>query len=147
MFDSGRRRFADADSQPPEIRPDLSNEIANPVVACRTAALLQLHHARREVQLVMRDENLFDRHLVEGRDTARRAATAVHIRHRLEQPDLVLTHAYAGEMALMLRLVAERSAMPPRELIHEPEPSVMPSTQILGIWVSKSNDEFERDAR
>src|SRR4051812_41746976 len=106
MFDARGRGFPHANPQAPEVIAQLCDEIANAVVARRATTLLQLHDARWEIQLIVRDENLFDRNLVEGRDTARRAATAVHVSHWLEEPDLVPIDTHARELPLVLRLVA-----------------------------------------
>ena len=117
-----------------------------PLLPGGPAALPQLHDARRKIQLVVRDQNLFDRHLVERSHAARRPAAAIHVRHRLQQPDLLLPDANTRELALMLRLEPKRAAMPPRQLIDEPEPGVVARARVLGLRIAETNDEFERNA-
>src|SRR5262245_12020756 len=143
VLDARLRRLADADPQAPELIAELRDEIADAVVARGATALLQLHDARREIQLIVRDENLLDGHFVERRDAARRAAAAVHVRHRLHQPDLMPADPRARELALMLRFVAQRGAMAARQLVDEPEAGVVTRVRVLVVGIAETDDELE----
>jgi hypothetical protein len=50
-----RRRAADADAQPPEIRTDTGDDIRQSIMTARATALFQARNPGREIELVVRD--------------------------------------------------------------------------------------------
>ena len=64
-------RMADADAQAPEIRrAELRDDVPQAVVARMAAAVLDFHRPRRQVELVVRDQDFVGRDLVELRQRA-----------------------------------------------------------------------------
>jgi len=49
----------------------------------------------------------------------------------------------APELALMLRIVAQRCAMPARQLVDEPEAGVVTRMCVLVVGIAEANDELE----
>jgi hypothetical protein len=50
-----RGRATDTDAQPPEIRADTGDDVRQPVMAARAAALFQARDPRRKIEFVVRD--------------------------------------------------------------------------------------------
>ena len=65
-------RMADAEAQPPELRPDVLDDAADAVVPGAAAVEPKLHAARRQVELVVGDEHVLGRDLVVVRRPRRR---------------------------------------------------------------------------
>ena len=57
--------MADADTQSPEVRAELRGDVLQPVVPGDAAALLEPRRARRQVELVVHDQDLVGLDLVE----------------------------------------------------------------------------------
>src|SRR5262245_10096460 len=129
----------DADPQPPEVfRAELLLDIAEPVMTRDAAAELQLHGARRKIQLVVRDEQLLGLDLVEARERADRVARKVHVGLRHHQPDV------AGQprgVGIELRFRAERDALARRQPLREPEARVVPVALVAPARVTEPCDQ------
>ena len=82
--------MADAESQPPEILADVRNGVAQSVVAAVTAALLQAHAAHRQIEFVVRDEDVLRRDLVEFAELSDRQTAAIHVGRGLQQIDFLV---------------------------------------------------------
>jgi hypothetical protein len=90
--------MADADAQPPVLlRRQVRGDVLQPVVAAAAAAELQLHGAGRQIELVVRDEDLIWQDLEETRDRDDRLAGTVHVGLRLEQMHFLAVQARAWQ--------------------------------------------------
>ncbi len=100
-------RVADAEAQAPKLRADVLDHAADAVVPGAAAVELELHAARREVELVVRDEHVLDRDLVVAHGGLDRLAAQVHLGHRLQQAHPASRDPNLGRLALELALLAE----------------------------------------
>ena len=72
-----------------KVLADMRDGVAQAVVAAVAAALLQPHAADRQIEFVMRHQDLLGRDLVEIAQLADREAAAIHVGGRLQQNDLL----------------------------------------------------------
>ncbi len=77
--------MADADAHPHIVIADMGGERFESVVAGDAAARLDAHLARREIELVMEDDDVAKSELVKAHRLADRTARLVHEGLRLEQ--------------------------------------------------------------
>ena len=94
---------ADADPQPEELRaPEPPRDRAQPVVAGEAAAEARLQAADLEVDLVVDDEQVLERRLVERDGGLHRAPGVVHVRVGLEQREPAAVDPDVGDVAAEL---------------------------------------------
>ena len=136
----------DAEPQPPEVRAEMRDRVAQAVVAARAAGKLEAHVADRQVELVMHHQHFAGRHLEVVDERADRQPAAIHVRHRLEQRHLAARQLDAADLALELVVTAKARAELRRERVHEPEAGVVTREQVLGSRVAETDDDFERSA-
>src|SRR3954466_299705 len=80
--------MSDPDAQPPEIPGAENCGDVFQAVARKTAAELEPDGARRQVELIVRDEDVPRLDAVEAGERTHCAAGVVHERLRLEEPDI-----------------------------------------------------------
>src|SRR5712692_1519069 len=96
--------MADADPQAPKaVGAELRGDVLQAVVAGDAAAELELCRARREIELVVHDEDFLRLDLVEACERADRLAREVHIGLRQQQPQLARGSRELAEEAVILR--------------------------------------------
>ena len=134
----------DAEPQAPEILADVRDDVAQPVVAAVTAAVLQAHGADRQIELIVRHQDLLGRDLEEIAQLPHRQAAAVHVRGGLQQHDVLAADVDARGLAGELAVVAKLRAVPPRKQIHEPETRVVAGDQMLGPRIAETGDDPQR---
>jgi hypothetical protein len=89
--------MADADAHPPEFVADMGRDRTQAIVARRPAAGFYPHLGRREVDLVVEDDDIRRFELVEVHGLGDGAARLVHVRFRLEQEDALAAHLALGD--------------------------------------------------
>src|SRR5258707_15834039 len=122
----------------------MRDRVAQAVMASMATALLQAHRADRQVELIMRDQDLFGRNLVELAQLANRQAAAIHISRRLEQHHFVSLDADLRGLARIFSIVAKLAAMAARKQVHEPETRVMPGHLMFRAWIAQADDDAQR---
>lgn len=141
-------RVPDAQAQAPELlRGQVRGDVLQAVMAARAAPELELDRARRQVQLVVRDQDLVGHHLVEARQRHGRQAGAVHEGLWLQQPHLVAPQVGARGIAVEARLVAQRHVAHARELVDQPKAGVVPRGCVFGARIAEPDDEFDHAIR
>ena len=79
-------RMADADPDAPEILAQMRDHVFQPVVPAGAARLLEARNAGRQVELIVHDEHLVRWHVQVLAEGAHGLAAAVHVAHRLQEP-------------------------------------------------------------
>src|SRR5690606_39233078 len=126
-----RSRMADADAQPPEILADVLGDVADAVVAGMAAIELQLRAARRQIDLVVYDEDVRRLDLVVAHGGGDGLPAQVHVRQRLQQPDPAARDRQLRRLAVQLLVLREACPMLAREQVREPEARIVPGELIL----------------
>ena len=79
--------MTDADAQSGKVgAAELGENVAQSVVTTVTTTALEAHRPRRQVDLIVGDEDLFGFQSVKVRQSRHRAAAVVHIGHGFQQP-------------------------------------------------------------
>src|SRR2546422_6661092 len=95
--------MADADAQTPEpVRAELLRDVLQAVVAGDTAAQLELCDARREIELVVHDQDFLRLDLVEARERSYRLARDVHVSLRQQEPQVARRPRELAEQPVIL---------------------------------------------
>ena len=137
-------RMADAQAQPPEILAEVRDDVLQSVVAGRAAAALQLDTARRQVELVVHDQDLVRQDLVEPRQRANCAAARVHEGRRFEQPALVVATTDAADDPVEARFHAQLHALGARESVDEPEARVVSRPLVFTPRIAEAHHQSHR---
>ncbi len=77
--------------------------------------------------------------LEEGGGSAHRTAGLVHEGIRPQEPDLVVVDSDVGDLTRELR--APGATMPPRQLVDDHVPDVVPVVRVLPAGIAKSDHE------
>ena len=134
--------MADADAQPQEIvATQMRDQIAQTVVAAVATALFETRRTRRQIQLIMDDQNLATRNPEESGQRCHRPATAVHERRGFLQAAVVALELAAADIGMELCLVVQATAMVVGKPVNKPEPGVMPGLCIFRPGVAQTDDE------
>jgi hypothetical protein len=135
---------ADADAQAPVVvRRQPGRDVLQPVVAGGAAALLHLHRARREIELVVRHQDVGGRDLEEAREHLHRPPARVHEVLRQHQPGAA--RLVAADQRLELGVLAQRRVRLRREALDQPEAGVVPGGLVAVARVAEADDEFHQD--
>src|SRR5690606_30570540 len=141
----GEPEFAgmvDADSQAPEVRrAELCLDVLQALLAGVAAAALDLRHAGREVEIVVRDQNLADRDPVEVRERRHGAPRQVHVGGRLEEPRGAPVHRGASDLPEELRFPGEAGAGLRGDPVDHPEAGLVARTFVLAAHVAEADHE------
>ncbi len=130
-------RVADPDAQPREVpAAELRDHVAQPVVTTVTAAALQPHRARRQIDLVVGDEDLLALEAIEIGDGRDRAPAVVHVGHGFQDAQALAAHLAVGHVAEEVRLGAEAPAPPGRDGVGEPEARVVTRARVARVRVA-----------
>src|SRR5699024_3229374 len=122
-------RMADADAQPMKLAvTDMTHDVAQAILAAMAAVELQPRRARRQVQIVMRDQALLRVDFVKAQSRCDGNAAFVHERGRFEQPDRIIADAYLTSFAVQLAIAAKHRVFVPSQGINVPEPGVVPGS-------------------
>src|SRR6478672_10469486 len=137
-------RMADADPQP--VEPAMAQQahgVAQPVLAAVAAIELEAGGARREVELVVRQQRFFRLDLPVAQRGGDRLAAEVHEGRRLEQPDRLPRDLDLGRLAEQLGFQPEAAAEAVHQGVNKPEPGVVPGPGVFGTGVSQPDDEAQ----
>src|SRR5438132_8595343 len=104
----------DADAQAPEGVATMDDQVFQPVVAARSAALLEPQRTDRKIQLVMRHQQALGGDLVEASDGGRDLAAVVHVVHGLDEPQILAADARARELCVEARFSTKHAPMTAR---------------------------------
>src|SRR6266403_953549 len=107
--------MAYAQAQPPKGLADMRDGVAQSVVAAVSSTLLQANAAHRQIELIVRHQNILGRNLVEVAELAHRHAAAIHICRGLQQDDILLAQGDARGLPGVLAVVAKLAPMAARE--------------------------------
>src|SRR5690606_34886036 len=134
--------MADADAQAMETAmAEQAHGVAQPVLAAVAAVELQPRDARRQVQLVVRQQRLLRLDLPELQRRQHGFAGQVHEGGGPEQANGLTANLHLGALAEQLGIQAERFAGPRRQGVHETEPGVVPGPRIFLAGVTQPDDE------
>src|SRR5690606_25507284 len=137
--------MADADAKPPVVvRPHALRDVAQAVVPADAAALLEPRDARRKVELVVRDEDLFGPDLEEAGEHLHGTPARIHEALRQEQPGARALEA--GDERLVLGVLAEVGALRDGKALHQPRAGVVARALVLLARVAKADDETDHVA-
>jgi hypothetical protein len=112
-----------------------------------TATELEFDGARRQIQFVMHDQDFIGHDLVEAGQCHGGQARTVHEGLRLQQPHFIAPKVGARGIAVKARLVAQRHVAHARELVDQPEASVVSRRRIFGARIAEPDDEFDHAIR
>src|SRR5882762_5024500 len=131
-------------AQPPKSLADVGNGVAQSVVTAVSPALLQANAAHRQIQLVVRHQNILGRNLVEVAELTHRDAAAIHVRRGLQQDDFLLAQSDARSLPRVFAVVAKLAPMTARKQVHEPETRVVTSHQMFGAEIAQADHNAQR---
>src|SRR5260370_429157 len=126
-------------AQPPKSLADVRDSIALLVVPRAPSALLQANAARRQIELIVRHQNILGRNLVEIAELAHRYSAAIHICRGLQQDDILLAQGDARGLPGVLAVVAKLAPMAAREQVHEPETRIVARDQMFGAALAPTH--------
>ncbi len=136
-------RMADAQAQTPEVgRAQMSDEIAQAVVPGVTAAQFELGLTRRQIEFVMRHQNVLRRDFVEAGERADGLAGSVHIGAGLEQPKLMPLQTHPGDIAEKTALGLEADARGGGDLIDQPEAGVVAIEGVFLPGIAQADEKL-----
>ncbi len=137
--------MADAEPQAREIvAAQMGDKVAQAVVSAVTAGPLQPHRARRQIQIVMHDQDLRQRNPVEPRQRRDRVAAAVHEGHRLQQPKLPVGQRDPAGLAVKPGIRAEMAAVLAGQFVHQPESGVVAGVGVLRAGIAQPHHQPRR---
>jgi hypothetical protein len=138
--------MAHTQSQAPEVGANMRDDVAQTIVSARSATKLEPRFANRQIELIVRHQDLCRRDFYIVADRTHRQTAAIHIGHRLEQRDLVSAELNATDIALKTRVAAEMPTLLGCERVDEPEPSIVTREQMLRPRVAETDDDFKGSA-
>jgi hypothetical protein len=131
----------DTDPQSQEVTAaQMRNQVTQTIVSAVATALLQPDCSRRQVQVIVYNKDAAARDLVERSQRCDRQAAAVHEIHRLLQPAVMARDAAASKLAFEFTLDLEYRTAASGNLVHKPEPGVMPGLFVLFAGVTQTGD-------
>src|SRR5690242_9921446 len=135
---------ADAHAQAMELAvAEVAHDVAQAVLPTVAAVELQAHGTGRQVQVVMRDQTLFGFDLVIAQRRNHGDAALVHEGGGLEQPDRFAAKAHAAALAMQLAVEGEPLALAAGKGVHQPEPGIVPGSEVFGAGIAQPDDEFQ----
>ena len=109
-----------------------------------SAALLQSHRADRQVELIVRDQDVRRRDFVEFAQLANRQAAAIHVSRGLEQHQVVALDADLRRLARIFSVIAKLAAVTARKQVHEPETRIVTGHLMFRAWIAQTDDDAQR---
>ena len=132
--------MTDAEPDPAKVRADLSGDIANAVVAAVTAAGLDPHLARHEIELVVEDRDIGRIEFVEAHGFADRVARHIHHGQGFERQNTnaadVAGRGRAGKAA-----APRPEAVAPHDLIQRHEAEIVAMAGVFRPRIAQSDQE------
>ena len=122
---------------------ETADDIAQAVVAPVPAALLEAGDTDGQVEVVVRDENVLRRDLVETRQCGHGLAAVVHEGIGLEEPDVLPRQPHARYLAVELLFTPEAAAMDARHLVNKPEPGIVPGSSIFRAGITQAHQQLD----
>ncbi len=136
--------MADADAQAMKFAvTKMGDDIAQTILPSMSAIELEAHRAGRQIKIIVNHEHLFRRNLVITQCRCHRDPALVHERDRFLQPDLIAIDHALGRFSMKLRLDAETQGFTLRQRIDEPEPGVVPGSEMIGPGISEADDQSQ----
>jgi len=120
----------------PALRAELRLDVLESIVPGHSAAELHPRRARGEIELVVHDEDLVRRDLVEPRKSADAAAGEVHVGLRLAQPDVAGGRGQARDQRLVLGVLCEHGPVSGGQPVEQPEADVVPIAGVPTTGIS-----------
>ncbi|MNE59628.1 hypothetical protein D3C80_1547360 [compost metagenome] len=136
--------MADANAQTVEVRviTEFTLNIFQTVMAAVTATEFNFRHARRDIQLVMGDQNFIRLNAVELRHCQYCFAAEVHKGGRHQQTHVLTGQRQAGGIAKKLTFFFQLLVVLAGEEVDVPGTGVMAGLGVLGAGIGQSNDQF-----
>jgi len=116
------------------------NGIAQTVVTRMAAGYLQLDAARREIQLIVGDEDLRSGDFVEAGQGGDRLAAVIHVGLRFQQPEAVTGELRLAHIAVKLALTTKAGAGGAGDRIGKPESGVVPCLLVLRSRITETDN-------
>src|SRR6185503_9046593 len=138
---------SDTDADPPEVLAEVCDDVLDAIVPAGTTALLEARDAGRQVELVVHDENLFGRDLEVLGEGAHGLAAAVHVAHRLHEPQRRVRDRHAADVGVVAALRLQAAIVAARQLVDEPETRVVARVLVLDARIAEADDQLQRTSR
>src|ERR1700735_1942204 len=122
----------------------MSNGVAQTIVAPVTAALLQSYRPHRQIELIVRDQDLGRRDFIEVAQLTNREAAAVHVSRGLQQHQLVVLDTDLRGLTGILSVIAELAAVTARKQVYEPETRIVTGHLMFRAWIAQADDDTQR---
>jgi len=123
-----------------EIRAAMPDDVANTVVATVAATLFEAYRSGRQIDLVVRDQQLLGLEPVIIKYTAHGRATEVHIALWLDEPDGIAADIHSATVSIELFLVPEGAAILSCQRVDEPEPGIVQRACVLFFRIAETGD-------
>ena len=118
--------------QAPEVTPaHCTHDVAKAIVPGVPATLLQPHHTRLQVQLIMNNKDLLQSYPEIFGETGYRLATSIHESGWLQQPALSTFRSDLTGLSVKFRLLLEAYVKPPHQCVGKPKAGVVTSFGVL----------------
>ncbi len=135
--------MVNAQAQPPEVRAQGGNHVPQPVVPAVPAAPFQAGGAHRQIQLVVRNQQLVQWIAIEVSHRRHATAALIHKSAGLEQSHPVPVDLDVRQLTEKLALLAEHASKAACQLVHEPPARVVAGVRIATAWVTQTHDELD----
>ena len=98
----------------------------------------------RQVELVMHDQHLVRRELEVVAERAHRLAAAIHVAHRLQEPQRLARDLAAARLGVVAPLRPQAQLMAARQFVDEPEARVVARVFVFGARIAEPDDQMQR---
>ncbi len=137
-------RMPNAKPQAEEVRTTVPDDIAQTVVTAVAATHFEARGTRRQIDFIMRYQELTNLQAIVVEHAANGGAAEIHIALRLDQPHVLTTHADAAIFGIELLFEAKAAIVFARQRIHKPETGVVQCTRVLILRISEAGDDANR---
>gem|GEM_PF-2966775 len=135
--------MTDAHSHTIEIlAAQMADQITQTIMATMTTALFQPDGTRRQIQLIVNNQNLLQRNFKKPRQRTDCLAAAVHKSHWFLQAALVAVQQTARYLAVEPLFQTEALPATLYQFIDKPKPGVMPGWFVFRTGVAQSDDKL-----
>ncbi len=122
---------------------ELLDDRLQPVVTARRAARPQAQSPKRQVRIVVNDEQIVWCELVKRRKLADRPSAQVHEGRRLGQQHAVAEVGNLRRLCFPLRVILQCHTIAARKLFGNLKPDVMPRVLVIAAGIAKTNNQLQ----
>jgi hypothetical protein len=133
--------MANTQAQPGKIiAAQVSNQITQSIMSAMPAAPFQPHDTRRQIQIIVNNQNGRSWNFVKPGQRRNGQTAAIHIGHRLKQPQFLTSQRNPTGLAMISSLGAKKPTLLASQLIDQPESGVMAGLSIFRARIAQPND-------